>query len=348
MRSEYHHFSLTKHFEEFLSKGSDPSQRKIEQIEFFIMAYGKNGIRHIKLASLVGLSRRRLQHYIQILIKNGRIKRDGLKGPYFPAHDFYRDPIIDAKLFGSNFESLFLSRSGQIAFNQSLQYPIFSTNPNTLTQHHFENFASTKKYFDIKFSLNDMLEYQIFEFSNRLGAAIIYSIIQGLNSDNFPKSPSVILTPSFQNQLSMRYIDEAITHIIQILPQRFRQFFQYSLKTEFPGNGKPPDEVQIRYDPVIPYDKETIRLLLKAFSRVYPLLTFEFEKLRGRPFIYKKYVGNTSIHIEQHKKKIDQLHKNLEKQKKCRHEFKKPVRIFYRYAKQCKLCGYIQRVKKPL
>src|SRR6476620_11623702 len=111
MSSEYHSFELTK---DFVNKILC-SESKIEYIETIVHAYGKKGIRHQELASLVRLSRKWLTHYTQDLIKKGRIKRIGPKGPYFPVYDDSEDPIIDAGLFAGNFESLFLSKMKQIA-----------------------------------------------------------------------------------------------------------------------------------------------------------------------------------------------------------------------------------------
>ena len=79
MSSKYHSFELTKDFvNKILS-----AESRIEHIETIVHAYGKKGIRHQELASLVGLTRKWLTHYTQELIKKGRIKRIGDKGRTF-------------------------------------------------------------------------------------------------------------------------------------------------------------------------------------------------------------------------------------------------------------------------
>jgi len=225
----------------------------------------------------------------------------------------------------------------QIAFNQSPRYPIKALSG----KYHFKDFSSTKKYFDIKFSLVDIIEYQLFEFSNRIGAFMVYAIIQAMNPDNFSKS-----TPAIQNQLSHQYIEESVSKITSTLAQRFRQFFDNLVKTQYVGNQKAPNDFMVRYEPIFLYGKETIEKLLTAFANIYPLLTLEFETIRGKPFIFKKFVdNNSSISIQLYKRKMEYLQRGLKLQRSCKHIFKKPVRVFDSYAKQCKKCMYVESVK---
>ena len=336
MSSEYHLFGLRK---DFVNKILC-AENRIEHIETIVHAYGKKGIRHQELASLVGLTRKWLSHYTQELIKKGRIKRIGDKGRYFPVYDIYGDPMIDAELFGGNFESLFFSKMpNQLAFNQSLGYPIRDLNG----KYDLKDFSSTKKYFEIKFTMEDIMEYKLFEFSNRIGAFVIYTVIQAMNPDNFSKS-----SPAIQNQLSHQYIEQSISKITATLAQRFRQFFHSLVNTRYVGNNKPPNDFMARYDPIFLYDKKTVEVLLNAFSNIYPLLTLEFERIRGKPYVYKKFIDSTSSSspIQRYKKKLEGLHKCLEIQRSCKHAFKKPIRVFDGYAKQCKKCMYTEKVKK--
>ena len=127
------------------------------------------------------------------------------------------------RLFGGNFESLFFSKMpNQLAFNQSIGYPIRALNG----KYDLRDFSSTKKYFEIKFTMEDIMEYKQFEFANRIGAFVIYTIIQAMNPDNFSKS-----SPAIQNQLSQEYIEQSISKITATLAQRFRQFFTGLVKT---------------------------------------------------------------------------------------------------------------------
>jgi hypothetical protein len=296
----------TKDFVNFLDKGASVYQNRLEQIVIIIHTYGsRGGIRHEKLASLVGLSGKWLRKYTQELISKGRIKRIGPKGPYYPVFDACGDPIIDAELFAGNFESLFISRRGPLAFDQNPRYFIPSANRK---QERFVNFSSTSKYFELKF--DNPLEERLFEFSNRLGAFLTYTIIQALNPDNFSRT-----TPAIQNQLSHQYIDASVLKIIQVIAQRFRQFFQNLVKTQYVGNRKPPNEVEIRYDPIFTYEKDIILLLLKAFSNIYPRLTLEFEMIREKPYIFKKFIGKTASPVERYKKRMNALHNYIENQK---------------------------------
>ena len=43
----------------------------------------------------------------------------------------------------------------------------------------------------------------------------------------------------------------------------------------------------VKYDPIFLYDKESIKKLLTSFSNIYPLLTLEFERIRGKPYVFK-------------------------------------------------------------
>lgn len=338
MRSEYHSLGLSKSLNDFVDKVLS-SETKIEHIETIIHAYGKEGIRHQALASIVGITGKWLRHYTQELIKKGRIKRVGIKGPYFPVYDIYGDPIIDAELFGGNFESLFFSKMpNQLAFNQSLGYPIRDLNG----KYNLKDFSSTKKYFEINFTMKDIMEYKLFEFANRIGAFTIYTIIQAMNPDNFYKS-----SPAVQNQLSHKYIEQSISKITATLAQRFRQFFTGLVRTYYVGSQEAPNDFMARYDPILLYDKESIKKLLTSFSNIYPLLTLEFERIRGKPYIFKNFIESiSSSSIQRYKKKMEHLQRGLELQKSCKHVFKKSVRVFHGHAKQCKKCMYTERVKK--
>jgi len=41
-------------------------------------------------------------------LKDGKIRRDGIHGKYFPTEEAYKDPLLNARLFGEHFRGRLL------------------------------------------------------------------------------------------------------------------------------------------------------------------------------------------------------------------------------------------------
>ena len=63
------------------------------------------------LAKLVNLSNRSITHYIQDLKKEGKIKTSEKTGKLVSTSEVFKDPIVNAEIFGYYFKTRFLNKN---------------------------------------------------------------------------------------------------------------------------------------------------------------------------------------------------------------------------------------------
>ena len=153
-------------------------QEKKNTILEIIRIYGmRGGISHDQLSKEVGLDPKNLGPYIKELIKEGLVKKGkGLQGKYFPTEEAYKDQLLNAYLLANNFRRNILTKDLVITTERKVEYTIPFPS-------HCRDFTIYRRYFEPKFDESSELEHSLFEFSNKIGAFIIYFLIQIMDAN---------------------------------------------------------------------------------------------------------------------------------------------------------------------
>jgi hypothetical protein len=143
-----------------------------------IIGSGKEGIYQKDiLARITGIHRSTVNRVARRFEENGKIKiiRKGKTARYVALNDAQVDVGIGASILGKGFtSSLFFGNEGMI-LSDCTQVP-----QNI-------DFSTYRHYFQPNFTEYSKLEKTIFEFTNQIGAFIIYIFIQAMNNDNINK-----------------------------------------------------------------------------------------------------------------------------------------------------------------
>jgi hypothetical protein len=301
------------------------------------MYHHSGGLLHKKLANIVHLDRKSLRVYTQILLKEGSIKRkgEGYHGKYVPTQKpSYTELLLKASLFADDFKFNLLNTAGPPRFSVLNEYNgyrgpslIFDEPPNNIdpVDATLVDFTSYTKYYDPKFTEENRLERMLFESSNRIGAFIIYAIIQSMSLAN---DEMLSLSKREHNQFIADWVQTCILQVIPHLILSFRESAHRSIGS-FP-------RVE---DPKVKYIKEIqISELNKSFERIYPYLSY---KLR-------KSIDKLSQSLQSYKKWEKSLTNEIEIQKNCKHQFKGAFEANYGYyVQQCLKCHYLKKSKMP-
>ncbi len=305
-RSNY----LKKHFEE-----------KEKGIFEIIQASGiKGGISHNRLAFVADLDRKALRPYTKSLIKKGLVKKgEGLHGKYLPAQESYKDPLLSATLFGEDFRWKMLQKEDLITTTKVQDYPVF-----------VDYFGIYSKYFEPRFTSKHRIERMIFEFSNRIGAFITYSLIQAMN----PVNNDSTLPPRDQDRIAKEWVRKAIEAVMPYLVSQFRDSI-YKGIDKYPSGYK-AGVWYMKQGPKFVFEEKIVNRLLKAFDNLYPLI--------GQ--LFKETIKDLPRLLELHKKELENMYQRWEEQQACQHNYGKPtMTIFGYYGKQCSKCHYIKKIK---
>ena len=120
-------------------------------------AYGSTGISHTRLANLVGIDRKNLSAYTKRLIGRGLLRRgEGKQGIYYQATQSKTGSIVTPDLFA------------KVAADEMLLKKDFDL----------------KSPFIRKMDTTDLPEYELFLFSNKLGAVMTYLLIESMSESN--------------------------------------------------------------------------------------------------------------------------------------------------------------------
>jgi hypothetical protein len=182
------------------------------------------------------------------------------------------------------------------------------------------------------FTTEDGIEQALFEFSNRLGAFITYTLIQAMNPENNKMS----LSGRGQDEIVKKWAQNSISRILPFLVKNFNEFVYIAI-----GQYPHGYDEQVKFmdkSPRFVLDRPTISKMLTAFERLYPRLGYEFDKM----------IMNLPVALENHKKFIEEMREKWKRQLSCEHVYKQPDMTLYGYyGKQCSKCHYIKRVKNP-
>jgi hypothetical protein len=290
-----------------------------------IRVYGiKGGISHNQLAHIADLDRKSLRKYTQHMMKDGKIRRDGIHGKYFPTEEAYKDPLLNATLFGDDFRFRLLDKKqdlvlcNQIIVDSDLKKQI--------------DCASYTSLYKPMFTRKHKLEHTIFEFSNRIGAFITYALIQAMNPDNNKTS----LSTKGQDEIVKKWAQNSISNVLPFLVKDFNDVV-YRAIDQYPHDYEEQVEFKDKR-PRLVLDKSTIRRLLTVFGRLYPRISYEFGKM----------IMKLPEASENYKRYMEEMREMWKQQQSCEHIYKEPPTItFGYYGKQCYKCHYIKKVKNP-
>jgi hypothetical protein len=108
----------------------------------------------------------------RLLAKKLVRRESGRQGKYFPTEYAYRDTRLSADVFGSKFRSGLLKKDILVTTNKRTEYLI--------PPQYCIDFTIYRKYFEPKFTEQDRIEWTLFEFSNKIGAFITFTLISSI------------------------------------------------------------------------------------------------------------------------------------------------------------------------
>lgn len=313
-------------------------ERKNEIFEIIVTYFiSQKGINQKNLLKLVTINDRKyLAKLLRELVSESMIKKvGGKRGLYIPKDDFYADPLLDAELFGEDFISKILEPGKYKVLNEDKKSGMLETKISYDEYgQEFKNlydidFTLYKRYYEPTFGPNDQLEKNIFEFSNIIGGFITYSIIQSINMDNYRNKEA---SQQALNESARQYVMKCVGDIVPRLIPKFIEYIQESL----------PDLPKTRL-----LDEKKIRIILNSFCWLYPMLSYNFEKSRGKPYVYDKVIYDTNESSIEHYKQVKLTwHKELKAQEECKHKFgdAKYSALIKSSTKKCSKCGQVKRV----
>jgi hypothetical protein len=255
------------------------------------------GISHQDLADRVKLDRKNLRPYIRRLIYRKLITRaPGKQGKYFPTTSIYQDALITANFFGE----VSISR-------------LLNAENNVVPE---EDDRSYSDFFSPRFTEDSSLERTLFEFSSKIGAFIVYVLIQAMNSKNehIIKSEEKDLD---RDALVQKWIENTISSMIPLLLSKFKYSIFLELESIRPSDLDHKKFHDIRADyfwnkPKFQMKAKTIAELDHAFEALYPVIKYQLDTTLERlPLAIEKYQIRTDYF---------QIRRKVENS--CKHEFK--------------------------
>lgn len=288
------------------------------------------GILVKELAKLVNLNRRSVTHYIQSLRNKGKIKTSKKTGRLVSTSDVFKDPIINAEVFGYIFETRLLNKNNK-NFVSDVSESIFFGKTNreyNLKTHEYDEWTDAVEanppqnhLYEPKFSDKDFVEKMLFEYSNRVGSFIIYLIMYAINPDNYNKDNSNnlwSLSDKDKDEMAKEIINRGILSIIPFLASSFREILD-KRTGKYPHfkDMKTKLEYLTRSPKFIIDDKEYFRSLINAFTRLYPLMSYQFEKimLEQNRYIFRDILIKQPSGIEAYKQYMKDFYERLQEHK---------------------------------
>ena len=301
----------------------------------------RDGISHQELADKMHLHRTNLQPYTDRLMEKNKIFRKNKKSKYFVTQDIVKDPILNASIFADTVRFKLLKNTDKfLILNEDISY-IFS---NDQDKEYIKNFTTYKNFFQPNFTENQNLEKMLFEFSNRIGSFVTYLLIYSMNFSIMNIQSSVELTDKEKDVIIQRMVEEGIIKLIPYLPHFFKDTVNKALGN-FPRFNLEKRIEYLKKSPKLVFDHDINYKLTDAFTKLYPLMSYEFERMLPQQFrlIYGKELKGWTSAIEEHKKYLNEFYEKLKNQRTCKHEYiKKSNTSHY----QCKLCNHIKKSKK--
>jgi len=313
------------------------NERKEEAYKIIRESSESGGLTLKRFAELMGLSRERAYVYTRLLLKENKIKKNE-KRKWVVTDESIYDLTVKAEFLGAMFSSLLEKSDFNVLNESSIGHHIINQVPSKeVDPVHKEDFLTYKKLFEPKFSEHDQLEKILFEFSNQIGSFIVYSMIYCMNHEGLSK-----LDTRFEKEMTVLKTFQKSLSILPSLLPRFRDFLDrfYGL---FPKDLDQKTEYFKTNSDAYYLDGNILSKLLLAFFKLYPLMTYEFEKVLDERYFFKDNFKENPSSYEHYKKRIMAYNIWLENQEKCKHMYEEKPRGL----QQCKLCGFVSRIKKP-
>jgi hypothetical protein len=301
-------------------------EEKEQQILDKIYLYSLvGGISRKDLAKEVRLNEKNLWRYITRLKTKKQVKKcDGLKGKLLPTdsiEESYTDPLSKAKLLGESFRrKVLFSNKFLVTTEDKVEFPF----------KYCIDYTIYKRYFEPKFKDTDLLEKMLFEFSNRIGAYIVYVLTWAMTQEN--------------NEIhNSEHIEEIVKKVVmtavsRILPASILQFRE----SVFKGIGQYPIgfEAKVQYmneSPSYILSKKVVDQVKRAILHLYPRVYYELQ-------LMTEYLP---MELASKKRFEEELKNKRLLQKTCHHKYgpSEMMRegIYYR---KCMRCDFLQRIGK--
>ena len=186
------------------------------------------------------------------------------------------------------------------------------------------------KFFEHKFvDGRDDIEKFLFEFSNRIGAFIVYTIITSMHPNNelFKK-----ISVNKWDKIITDWIDNSISSIVLHMVKRYFTEGAYRSIKKYPFGY---DEKLKFMDKKSAYtfEKQSAKLLMKGFYRLYPSIFERLQDIRMNLVNAMRLNQNFDREI-------------LDKWNNCTHEFViEPQETLFGYGRICKKCNLFKSEK---
>lgn len=335
--------------DEFLNNYKEDIKDQIIKIVRFYSL--KEGISLQKLADLIDIDRTNLRKtYTDPLMKENKINRKNKKSNFFINDDlsFEKDLLLNISLFSDKIRSKILfSNLPPSKLPTPPKFVITNKESETCIEDTPFDFTKYSELFEPKFTDKHILERKLFEFSNQIGAFITYLLIHSfelnslLDKNNNPDSDSMIKT----------LVEKGSSRLIPYLPIIFMNWI-YPELTPLPDYNKKEkirDTISNKNNFIndLLRNENTIPRLVNTFTRLYPLMSYEIEKILPKQFrlSYEQVLKDEPSAIEQHKKEMkEQLELQQSTTKDNKKQISKKYKYNYYYEIRCFKCQHKRKI----
>lgn len=290
-------------------------ENKLNEIFLIISSYTffSDGITQQHLADILRMNKRSIDPYKKQLLEKDWIKINKEAKIVAKLDERVRYPMLNAGIITRSFSYLLMESGNKsmILTNKNIEYTDKNGKLKAI------DLPNHKELFNTSFTNQDILEKSLFEFSNQIGAFIVYTILNAMNTDNHNNHG--IWTKLVIEKMVKKSLDS-------IVPYLFKKFFKIcsevnivEVDQEYMARSKSNDID----DGMTLISRQRFFEIYKAFTRLYPTLTFEFEKSLKKRYSFAEqlnaYEPVEEFEERNYLKSID-LH-NL--RLKCEHKFKR-------------------------
>lgn len=264
------------------------------------MKYG--GIAHNELSDIIKLDRKNVRKYVRNLIDEGLVARkEGLRGKYV-VMDIDSNFLLLSDLLIERFKDfLFGSPDKFVILNNTKR--TFYSNGNASSGE--IDFSTYSKLYLARFGKQDFAEKALFEFSNLIGGFITYVTMQSINPDNLPQ-----MDTDDQNELSDKFIENSLMNMLALLLQRFKDIVRFIIKSSKQIDPQKEEHFTIK--------KPDFLKLIKAYTRLYPLLSFSLEEVLPTKYVYGDFHDKNFNPVDSLKKYFKEIDEKTSKKNRKR------------------------------
>jgi len=185
-------------------------------------------------------------------------------------------------------------------------------------------------YFRPKFTNDSELQRVLFEFSNMVGALVLFILIQGLN----PANNRIIVSRKYleQDQLVQEWVKTTLSEVVvPDLLRSFKESILPSLHSVFSNPMDPyTDVIKFLYKrPLFQLSEQVIEELEKAYARLYPVMFGALEEMRRE----------LPMEVVKFEERLEHAHQRRKLQNVCKHEYNDLIFTDKRI-KHCRKCHH--------